>query len=57
MDSLSQEHDIALLKLSKEVVLYDKVQVACLPVAQSNNYPKNNIYSFAAGNSFYFIEI
>jgi hypothetical protein len=49
MNSLSQQYDIAILKLYKDVVLNDKVQVACLPIENSNNYPNSNVAAYAVG--------
>jgi hypothetical protein len=43
-------NDIALFKLSKPVVLDDKVQVACLPNRLSKSeYPAPNTMSWAVG--------
>jgi len=42
-------NDIALFKLSKPVILDEKVQVACLPNIKVNEYPSPNTTSWAVG--------
>lgn len=42
-------NDIALLHLTNEVQLTDKIQVACLPSEQSSDFPKLSYDAYAAG--------
>ena len=42
-------NDIALLILTDEVTLNDKIQIACLPPHLSTTYPSENTPVYAAG--------
>jgi secreted trypsin-like serine protease len=43
-------NDIAILKLSEEVTLNERIQIACLPQQKSQNYPsQTNIDSWVVG--------
>ncbi len=42
-------NDIALIKLSTNVTLTNYIQVACLPIVQSSNYPRDQIDVWTAG--------
>lgn len=43
---MSVENDIAILKLSREIELNEKIQLACLPDPLKNEYPQNNEKKF-----------
>ncbi len=48
-DEQNTLNDIGILKLEREVVLNDFIQVACLPVLKSDSYPLAERASVAAG--------
>ena len=45
-------NDIALLILSSEVTLNEFIQIACLPEAKTDSFPKNGVSGYAVGYKF-----
>ena len=43
------QNDLTLLKLKKQAILNEKVQVACLPEKMSSSYPSPNTQAYAIG--------
>lgn len=41
--------DVAIIKLSKNITLNEYIQVACLPIYQSDNYPSTQVDAYTAG--------
>ena len=49
------KNDIALMKLTTDLIFNEKVQPSCLPSKTSNTYPGFDIFSYGVGcNQFDF---